>query len=144
MKLGLAEIIQLASAAENQKARVAVLRKHDSQALQTIFRLLYAPPGEWDFDESFVPQYTPNIYFDQESTLYQLLRNIGKFFVDGYPGLTRAKKEILWVQLLEQVDKDDAKLLMALPKGKLPWAGLGPATIRETWPGLLPEKEKAE
>lgn len=142
MKLGLAEIIRMASEAPNHRARIEVLQRHDSQALRTIFKLLHEPPGQWDFDEGWKPAYTPNIYFDQESTLYQLLRNIGKFFVDGYPGLTREKKQLLFTQLLEQVDKDDAVLLIGVKNGKLPWKGLGPATIREAFPGLLSEKEE--
>lgn len=138
MKLGLAEIIIKASTAPNHRARVEVLQKNDSQALRRIFQLAYEE--EWDFPPGWKPEYKPSPYFDQQGALYQSLRNIGKFLVGGYPGLTPERKKVLFVQLLESLDKDDAALLVGVKDGKIPWKGLGRATVREALPGTLREE----
>jgi hypothetical protein len=141
-RLGLAEIMFEAAAAANHRERVEVLRKNDSTALRRVFKLMY--DGEWDLPEGWKPVYTPSIYLDQEDALFQSMRMMDKFLVNGYPGLTQEKKQLLFVQLLEKCDKEDALLLIGMKNGKLPWKGLGPATVREAFPGLLNEKAEPE
>lgn len=141
MKLGLAEIMIKASSAPSHRERVAVLQKHDNPTLRQAFQMAFE--GDWDFPKGWQPNYTPSPFFDQQGILYQSFRTIGKFLVEGYPGLTPEKKKLLFVQLLESVDKDDAQVLLGMVKGRFPWKGLGPATVREAFPGLLKEEEKA-
>lgn len=134
--------MKMASEISGNAERVRFLQKHGSSALVEAFRLTYAPPAPWDLPEDWVPKYTPNPYLDQESTLYQSMRKLGKFLVGGYPGLDAEKKKLLFVQLLESVTPDDAILLCSMRKGKLPWRGMGRTIVRDAFPGVLPDKEE--
>lgn len=142
MKLGVAEIMKNASEKPNHREKIDYLRTHDSDTIRVCFRLAYDVSLVWDFPEGWRPDYKKNIYMDQEATLYQAVKHIGKFLVDGYPGLTAEKKQTLFVQLLEGVTPLDAELLIAMKDKKIPWKGLGRAVVREAYPGLLPQPEE--
>lgn len=142
MKLGVAEILGKVAAAENQKDRIALLQKYDNHAVRTVLRLAYDPTLVWDLPEKWKPEYTPSIFFDQEGALYQSLKYVNKFLVDGYAGLTQEKKQLLFIQLLESLAPADAEMMVKVKDKKLPFAGIGPATVRAAYPGLLPEKEE--
>lgn len=144
MKLGIAEIMKLASEQPTDKKRIETLRKHGSPALVEAFRLAYHPDVSWDLPREWKPEYEKNPYLDQEPTLYQSMRKMGKFLVDGYPGLTIEKKKLLFVQLLESVAPLDAELLVSMKARKIPWSKLGPKTVRLAFPGLLPEPKREE
>mgnify|MGYP000237506748 CR=1 FL=1 len=47
-------------------------------------------------------------------------------------------KEALFIELLEAVDPDDAKLLLAIKDKTLPYSGLDTDIINRAFPGLIP------
>ena len=143
MKLGVAEIFEKVASAPNQKERIKLLQHYDNFAMRVILRLAYDPTLVWDFDEGWKPEYKPSIYYDQEGALYQGIRFINKFLVDGYAGLTREKKKVLFVQLLEGLTPADAAMMTTIIKKKFPFKGIGPATVKEAYPGLLEEPHDA-
>lgn len=144
MKLGIGEILRGASEQPNHRARVEHLRRHGSPALVTAISLALDPRIVWDLDRGWKPDYVPTEFFDQEATLYQTMRKMDRFLVGGYPGLTREKKQLLFVQLLESVAPLDAEYLVAAKDKKLPWPGLGRKVINEAFPGTLPEPAARE
>lgn len=128
-----------ASVIPNHREKIAFLQKHDHPAVRLVLSYVYDESKQWDLGDDWEPTYQPNIFFDQESGLYQNARKLDKFLVGG--PLTREKKRGLFVQLLEMLDKNDAQLIVsAATKRKIPWRGLGPKVIREAYPGLLPEE----
>lgn len=139
MKLGIAEIMIKASEAPSHAQRLEVLRSNDGPALRTAFRLAY--DFDWDLPRGWKPEYRPSVYLDQEGVLYQALRHINKFSVDGYPGLSQERKKVLFIQLLESVTPDDARLLLGAVAGRIPWKGLSKRVISEALPGLFPVEE---
>ena len=60
------------------------------------------------------------------------------FVEGGNPSLKQLRRESLFVQLLETVSADDAKLLLAIKDKYLPYPGVTPDIIKEAFPGLLP------
>jgi hypothetical protein len=54
------------------------------------------------------------------------------------------KRESMFVQLLERVDPEDAKLLIAVKDQNLSYKGLSYKLVRDVWPDLLPEVEEIE
>jgi hypothetical protein len=141
MNLGLGEILKKASDQTTYTRRVKFLREHDSTALRTVLAFAYDSRYVWDFPDGWEPSYRPSEYLDQEGFLYQSLRFMKKFFVDGYPGLSPKRKAELFVDMLESVTPLDAELLIAMKNKKLPFPGLGKAVINEAFPGLIQDVE---
>jgi hypothetical protein len=86
--------------------------------------------------------YKPCEFLDQEGRLYAELRRLYLFIEGGNPSLTKVKREYLFIQLLESIDKQDAELLVAVKDKKLPYKGLTASVVKKAFPGLLPEDEQ--
>lgn len=142
MKLGLAETLKKISEAPTYRQRLEAMRQHDSWALRAVFSLALDPRYVWDFEKGWKPEYRACVYFDQEGVLYQEMKKIGKFLVDGYPGLTSEKKKALFTQLLESVAPADAELLVAMKNKKIPYKGFGKSFVNEAFPGLIPDGQE--
>jgi hypothetical protein len=74
---------------------------------------------------------------DEPGLLYGEIRRL-YLFVDGPGGkspLNQVKREKLWIELLEYVHPDDAKLLDQVKNGKIP--GISAKTVLMAFPGLF-------
>lgn len=59
------------------------------------------------------------------------------FIEGGNPNLKQVRREYLFVQFLENLDKDDAELILAVKDKKIPYKGITKKFIEEVYPGLL-------
>lgn len=135
----------LAEAASKLKkeARIKVLRDNNHPSFRIMLALALNPYVHWNLPEED-PAYTPNeLEHDQESVLYAEMHRLYLFlkpnhiYKDRPPaGLDPRKRDILFIQLLEQVSREDAELLLAAKHKKLP-VKLSRETIEEAYPGLL-------
>jgi hypothetical protein len=145
-KLGISEIIKLASEQKTKEEKVAVLRNNNSSALQTVLKFALDPTVKWALPPG-EPPYKPIPYLDQQSMLYSEARRLYLFIEGGNPNLTPIKRESLFIGLLESIDPEDAKLLVSIKDKKLPsygpFKGLSAATINEAFPGLINGQVKA-
>ena len=67
------------------------------------------------------------------------------YYVDPSPhDLPMLRRESMFVELLERVDPNDAKLILAVKDRKLSYKGLSYKLVRDTWPDLLPDIEEKE
>ena len=69
--------------------------------------------------------------------LYGSLRKMYLFIGEGNPAVTKNKREILFVNMLESLDPEDAKLLLAVKDKKMPYKGITKKLVTETFPGLI-------
>lgn len=142
MHLGIAEILQKVSEQKDAKARKEALAQHArNQGVLTILKLAFdpgivfnLPPGE--------PPYKPCQYQDQQAMLYNQLRKMYLFIGEGNPNVTKMKREMLFVNMLESLDPEDAKLLLAVKDKKMPYKGITKKLVNETFPGLLPNEQE--
>lgn len=139
MKLGISEILELASKKETKEEKIEVLRKYDGVTLRTCLQGAFDPNIEWDLPEGD-PPYKPCDFLDQQGRLYQETRRLWIFLKGRRPDIKPAKKEQLFIGLIESLDKDDAKLLLAIKDKKMPYKGITYKLVQEAFPGLLPEK----
>ena len=139
MKHGIAEILDMASKKETKAEKIEVLRKFDGVTLRTILQGTFDPNIEWDLPEGD-PPYKPCEYLDQQGRLYQETRRLYIFLKGRRPELTPLKKEMLFIGLIETLDKEDAKLMLAVKDKKMPYKGITYKLVQEAFPGLLPEK----
>ena len=136
------KILKEASEIKAKKERVAFLRSHHpNELMKLLLKYTYdpnikfaLPPGTPPFKESEV--------IDADGRLYTEMRRLYLFLEGGNPDLSALRRETLFIQLLESIDPDDAKLMIGVKDKKLPYKGITEAVVREAFPNLLPEKKK--
>ena len=116
MRQSISQILNHAGSLETKKEQVEYLQKNYHPGLVNFCR--FADPSlKWLVPEG-APPYKVSEY-DEPSVLYTEARRL-YIFVEGGPKLTSLRREQLFIELLETLDKDDAKLLIDLKDGKLP------------------------
>lgn len=136
MKLGLAEILKKASEFDKKQERIDWLNKWDSAALRAVFKYAYDPKVKFLLPEG-APPFKVNDLPDLQSVLYSELRKLYLFIEGGNPSLKQTRREYLFVQLLENLDKEDAQLIIAVKDKIIPYKGITKKFVEEMYPGLL-------
>ncbi len=136
MKYSLSEILKTASELETKQERIEYLRRNDSPALRALLKYTYDEKVKFLLPEG-EPPYKPNTLPDQEGILYSELRRLYLFIEGGNPNLKPSRREYLFVQLLETVDQNDAKLLLGVKDKKIPYKNITKKFVQEIYPGLL-------
>jgi hypothetical protein len=136
MKLGIAEILSKASAITDDAARIGYLRQNQSTTLHMILRGAFDPTIKWALPEG-IPPYKPNVLVDQHHRLFTETRKLYLFVEGGSPNLKQLRRETLYVELLETVDPEDAKLLLSIKDKTLPYPGVTLDIVNQAFPGLI-------
>jgi len=140
MQLSVSEILIKADNEPTAEARKELLRKHvNNQGVITMLKLAYDPQFVFNLPVG-TPPYKPCQFLDQEAMLYNNLRRMYLWLGEGNPGIPKAKREALFINLLESLDPNDAILLIAVKDKHLPYKNLTPDFIKEVFPGLLPDE----
>jgi hypothetical protein len=133
-KLGLSEILEQTSQ-QPEGERGEFLRRNWNPTLGQLIRYAYDSVFKWNLPAGD-PPYTPNEYLDQESNLYNETRRLYVFMEGSGDHVPQARKELLFIQLLESLSKADAKLLVDIKEGRLPY-GITEEFIIKELPGQL-------
>ena len=109
------EIITEACELSTNEEKVEFLKKNNSKELRNILILMY--DKKWSFCvPSTAPPYNASIMVDTHGALYREARKLA-YLVNEMPegeNLTQVKKESIFIQMLENVDEGDAKLLLRM------------------------------
>ena len=135
--ISLAEIVNTARKAETVEEKVAILKRNQSQQLKDILALMC--DARWTFDlPETVPPYNESVIHESHGLLYREMRKMPYFVEQRTDGkdLSRIRKEALFIQMLEAIDKDDAKLVLRTT-AKEPYPDLAPEVINEAFPGCI-------
>ncbi len=150
-KLTVAEIFNLVRVAETDKDKIQVLEVYKrSEALKSIIRLQFDSRFKFALPEGTPPNVKPNVTPAGlgEEGLHRAYKKL-YVFIEGASNLKQSKRELLFVGLLETLDKDEAELLKTVKDKKLS-VGLTKEVIDHVYPGLIPvehfggEKSEAE
>jgi hypothetical protein len=136
MKLSVAEILKKASEITDENQRIDWLRKNNSVALESMLRGAYDPKIVWLLPEG-APPYKANDLVDQQHRLYAEARKLYLFIEGGNPNLKQLRREALFIELLETVDPDDAKLLLAVKEKHIPYPGVTKEVVTKAFPNIL-------
>lgn len=142
--LSLAEIINKAASLKTKQEKIDWLKQNNSLPLRNILILMYGK-GKFKFNiPTTTPPYTPSEYPDSQGMLMRESRKL-KYFVEGWGGdnIHPYRREALFVQMLESVDKEDAKLLCQMIQQK-PIKGLTADTINEALGDIIETKKSKE
>lgn len=131
-------ILKEASEIKSRKDRIAFLKSHHPNTLmKQLLKYVYDPNIKFALPEG-EPPYKPCEALDQENMLYLEQRRLYLFLEGGNPNLNPLRRETLFVQLLESIEPEDAKLMIAVKDKKLPYKGITEKVVREAFPSLLP------
>lgn len=143
MRLGIFQILEQASSTKGTEEKINVLRQNASPALQQVLKYAFDPTIVWDLPEG-APPYKPCIYPAQEMRLFAEARRLYLFLKGGNPNLTKLKREALYIELLESIHPEDAKLLVEIKDKKIPYKGITLKLVKEAFPGLIEESKADE
>ncbi len=133
------EILNQANNIKNVDERIQFLHANNSSALQTILKCAYDTTVEWNLPDGD-PLYKPYEGFESQGAL-KSNSSIRKFKIfvknNGYDSLPSSKRENIFIQLLESIDKDDAKVVLGAKNRKLPFRKINKSFVRKAFPDLL-------
>ena len=138
------ETLELVGKAKTREEKRQILTDRDNFATRALLQLNYHPDVKWHLPPG-KPPYTPGQVAD--STPNSLHFEVKKldYYVDPSPhDLPMLRRESMFVELLERVDPNDAKLIIAVKDRKLSYKGLSYKLVKDTWPDLLPDIEEKE
>lgn len=145
IKKGISEILKEADKAAKVEDKVNILKRNESQTLFILLRLAHDPNVKWLLPEGAPPFKPTDAANDVQGRLYTELRRFYLFVEGGNPPppkMPNAKRESLFIQLLETIDPDDARLVIAIKDKDLTsiYKTLKPYIINQAFPHLVYEK----
>jgi len=139
VKISISEIISGAASKKTTEEKVDFLRSNDTPALRAVLKYTYDNNIEFLIPNT-PPPWNKNEFEDEaKALLYREARRL-KIFIKGggYDTLNQIKRETLFINLLEDVDNDDAETLCQMITKK-PFKGLTKKTIQEAFADLIEE-----
>ena len=130
------EILTKVNNAKDKPAKIAVLKKHDSVPLRQVLKGAFDPNIIWDLPEGTPPFNRNDAPAGTEhTTLYTEARRLWHFVKGADENLKKAKKEMMFIQLLEGLQEDDADLMIAVKEKSLNkrYKGLTDAVVKEAF-----------
>lgn len=133
-KITIAEALKRISEIKDKKERVEALKQNDVEPIKAILNGMFNPNIKFDLPPGD-PPYSPSQFNDPSA----LMRSTRQFFhfVEGST-MGKMQREKLFLQLLEAVDADDAKLLIAMKDKKSPYPGLTKDIVIAAFPEMFP------
>jgi hypothetical protein len=137
MALLVHEVIEKANKARSKDDKVKVLRDNESWALKDILRGTFETTLEWNLPGG-EPPWTP---CEPHNAPTNLLKEHKQFvyFVKGLRESNRllaAKRESIFIGLIEGIDPNDARLVINMINKEKP-KGISRPVVEEAFPGLL-------
>ena len=119
--------------------KIRILRENSSSTMKAILGYAYDPYVEWLLPETDPPYEALPQNADAEITLQGGQKQF-YLFVKGptetQKNLKQTRRELLFIQLLESVHPDEAKVLLGMKNRKLPYRGLTRKLVAEAFPNL--------
>lgn len=145
MIIMISEIINKACTLKTHKEKVEWLRKNDSGPLRNILIAAYDKNKIKFLVPNTEPPYNPSQAHENQGALYREARKL-KYVVEGFGGdaisaISKIKREHIFIQMLETVHREDAKILVDMIKQK-GYKGLTAKAINEAFGNIINVEEK--
>ncbi len=119
MKLLMHEILQKVSNAKTKKEKIKLLREYDVKALRSLFIINFddsivslLPPGEVPYTKNEAPDGTEHTILEKEERLLY-------HFFKGGSSIKQAKREQMFIQMLEGLSSGEAEALVLAKDKKI-------------------------
>lgn len=143
MRLSISEIVNKACELKKNEEKIEWLKKNESMPLRTILKFTYDTDNVKFLIPDTPPPWKKNDYVGVEGMLYNEVRRL-RIFVQGggYEKLDKVKRESLFISLLEDIDNNDAELLVKMIAQK-PLKGLPKSVVAAAFPQDYPKNVEA-
>jgi len=129
----ISEIFTKINNAKDKPKKIEVLRKYDTPGMRMILKGAFDPKIEWDLPEGTPPYIANEAPAGTEHTYLEVeAKRLYNFAVGGNDQLNKIRKETLFIQMLEGLHADEAKVLLDI-KNK---------SLNKTYKGLTSEMVK--
>ena len=135
----LSQILKETSELKAKKDRVEYLKKNTNPALNKLLRYTFGKDVKFLLPEG-APPYKPS-RFDEPGNLYNEVKRLYLFIEGGHPTLSTIRRETIFIETLEFVSKEDAKLLIAVKDKTLPYKNITEEFVRETPPHVFSDEK---
>lgn len=135
------EVLRMVEEAPTYGEKVETLRRVVSQPLLYILKYTFDPNIKWLLPEGPPPPFKENKEpVGSEVMLRKEARTLYLFCSGGpedNPNIKQRRREQKFMELLESVHPEDAKVLIAAKDRKLPYPSITEKLVRDALPGLL-------
>jgi|TARA_R100001460_G_scaffold54930_2_gene94208 hypothetical protein len=137
MNLSVAEVLKKAGTFKDVAARAKYLKDNDTKALKAVVYFTYAKEVKWLIPDSD-PPYRPTTPEQDLQNVLKSTYNRLRIYVEGggYPDMSKTKREMNFIEWLESMDPDDAKLILAIRKGEIPYPGMSRHVAKKAFPDI--------
>tara|TARA_Y100000034_G_C6904369_1_gene419199 strand:+ start:2674 stop:3084 length:411 start_codon:yes stop_codon:yes gene_type:complete len=134
MKRLIADIVGDLKRARSREAKLAILKRYDEPTFREFCAYWVNPNINWLLPKG-TPEYKENEPYDAEEALWSQVRKLYIFVEGGAPNLNPIRREKLFIDTLEMLHPEDAKVMIQLKDKTL--KGLDESVVKEAWPGFL-------
>ena len=130
------EILTKVNNAKDKPKKIEVLKSNDSVPLRQVLKGAVDPKIEWELPEGTPPYQVNDAPAGTEhTTLYTEAKKLWHFVKGADEQLSKTKKEMMFIQMLEGLHKDDAELMIAVKEKSLNkrYKGLTDAVVKEAF-----------
>ena len=115
MNLSVAEVLKKAGSFKDVAERVQYLKKNETKALKAVIYFTYAKEIQCQIPDSD-PSYKATTPVQDFHNVLKPTYNRLRIQVEGggYPNMNKMKREMNFIEWLETLDVDDAKLILSL------------------------------
>ena len=131
-------VLREVAKAKNKDEKKATLIRYDNGALREILKHAFHPDIKFLLPTGNPPYKSVVDDSDNPTYLYGLIRKLYLFVEGGNPNLKPARREYLFIEMLESIHPQEAELLLQVKDKKLKCRGLTYNLVKETFPELLP------
>jgi|TARA_R110000744_G_scaffold28806_2_gene69106 hypothetical protein len=141
IKLSLDEIFSKVQGVRSMKDRVDILQANDCYALRLVLQGNFNDWVQFDLPEGAPPFKEDNNVPDRSAGRIDKNIKILKKLTKG-SAMNPTKKEIRFVQFLESVNVNDAKIVIAMKDKELKklFPSITPALVNKAFPGIIKDK----
>lgn len=139
MAVALPTIFTEVAKAKTKEAKKEVLLRHEQNGvLKEILKYTFNPDIKFLLPPGNPPYKTVVDESENPTYLYGLVRKLYLFVEGGNPNLKQARREYLFIELLESIHPLEAELLLQIKDKKIKCKGLTYNLVKETFPELIP------
>ena len=139
MAVALPTIFAEIAKAKTKEDKKGVLLKHGQNgALKEVLKYAFHPDIKFLLPPGNPPHKTVVDETDNPTYLYGLIRKLYLFVEGGNPSLKPARREYLFIEMLESIHSLEAELLLQIKDKKIKCKGLTYNLVKETFPELIP------
>ena len=124
--------------AKTKDQKKETLIKYDNSALRELLRYAFDPNLKFLLPPGNPPhRYAGDTNEPNPTYLYGLVRKLYLFVEGGNPHLEQARREYLFIEMLESIHPSEAELLLQVKDKKVKCRGLTYNLVKNTFPDLL-------